>query len=53
MQAIAKTEQTDLQRARGTIDLVMADGKLERFYQSGSARYLSQKPMLRLLRLFW
>ena len=33
MQAITKTEQTDLQRARGTIDLVRIGGKLERFYQ--------------------
>ena len=38
MQAITKTERTVLQRARGTIDLVMKDGKLERFYQSGSAK---------------
>ena len=43
MQAITKTEQTDLQRARGTIDLVITDGKLERFYQSGSAKIFMPK----------
>jgi len=46
VQAITKTEQTDLQRARGTIDLVIKNGKLERFYQSGSAKIFSnQKTM--------
>ena len=43
MQAIKKNEQTDLQRARGIIDLVIADGKLERFYQSGSAKIFMPK----------
>ena len=43
MQAITKTEQTDLQRARGTIDLVIKNGKLERFYQSGSAKIFMPK----------
>ena len=43
MQAITKIEQTVLQRARGTIDLVMTDGKLERFYQSGSAKVFMPK----------
>ena len=43
MQAIRKTEQTDLQRARGIIDFVMTDSKLERFYQSGSAKIFMPK----------
>ena len=43
MQAIKKNEQTDLQRARGIIDLVITDGKLERFYQSGSAKIFMPK----------
>jgi len=43
VQAITKTEQTDLQRARGTIDLVIKNGKLERFYQSGSAKIFMPK----------
>ena len=43
MQAITKTEQTDLQRARGTIDLVIKNGKLERFYHSGSAKIFLPK----------
>ena len=49
MQAITKTEQTDLQRARGTIDLVMTDGKLERFYQSGSAKIFLPKTYARTI----
>ena len=43
MQAIKKTEQTDLQRAHGIIDFVMTDRKLERFYQSGSAKIFLPK----------
>ena len=43
MQAITKTEQTDLQRARGAIDLVIVSGKLKRFYQSGSAKIFIPK----------
>ena len=43
MQAIKKNEQTDLQRARGIIDLVITNGKLERFYQSGSAKIFMPK----------
>ena len=43
VQAITKTEQTNLQRARGTIDLVIKNGKLERFYQSGSAKIFLPK----------
>jgi len=43
VQAIAKIEQTGLQRARGTIDLALVDGKLERFYQSGSAKIFMPK----------
>jgi len=34
----ANIEQPALQRARGTIDLVMKSGKVDRFYQSGSAK---------------
>jgi len=49
VQAITKTEQTDLQRARGTIDLVMTDGKLERFYQSGSAKIFLPKTYARTI----
>ena len=43
VQAIKKNEQTDLQRARGIIDLVITNGKLERFYQSGSAKIFMPK----------
>jgi urease accessory protein len=43
VQAIRKTEQTDLQRAQGTIDLMMTDGKLKRFFQSGSAKVFIPK----------
>jgi urease accessory protein len=43
VQTIKKTQQTHLQRARGIIDLVIADGKLERFYQSGSAKIFMPK----------
>ena len=43
MQAITKIEQMVLQRARGTIDLAMTDGKLARFYQSGSAKVFMPK----------
>ena len=49
MQAITKTEQTDLQRARGAIDLVITDGKLERFYQSGSAKIFLPKTYARTI----
>ena len=43
VKAIPKTEQKDLQRTRGTINLVMTDGKLERLYQSGSAKIFMPK----------
>ena len=43
MQAIRKTEHTDLQRAHGTIDLMMTDGNLKRFFQSGSAKVFIPK----------
>ena len=49
MQAITKTEQLDLQRARGTIDLVIKNGKLERFYQSGSAKIFMPKTYARTI----
>ena len=49
MQAITKIEQTDLQRARGTIDLVIKNGKLERFYQSGSAKIFMPKTYARTI----
>ena len=43
MQTIKETEKKDLQRARGNIDFLMTNGKLERFYQSGSAKIFMPK----------
>jgi urease accessory protein len=43
VQAITKTKQTVLQRASGTINLELTNGKLERFYQSGSAKVFIPK----------
>jgi hypothetical protein len=39
----ANIEQPALQRARGAVDLVVKAGKLERFYQSGSAKMFLPK----------
>ena len=39
----AYTKQPVLQRARGAVDLVVKAGKLERFYQSGSAKIFLPK----------
>ena len=39
----ANIEQPALQRARGAVDLVVKAGKLERFYQSGSAKIFLPK----------
>ena len=39
----ANIEQPALQRARGAVDLVLKAGKLERFYQSGSAKIFLPK----------
>ncbi len=49
MQTITKTEQPVLQRARGAVDLVVKDGKLERFYQSGSAKIFLPKTYARTI----
>ena len=38
-----KIDQTPLQRACGAIDLMIVDSKLERFYQSGSAKIFMPK----------
>lgn len=38
-----KTEQTTLQRARGVIELAILEGKLDRFYQSGSSKVFLPK----------
>ena len=43
MQLSIKHEQPAMQRARGAIDLAFAAGKLERFYQSGSAKIFMPK----------
>ena len=43
MPVTANIEQPALQRARGTIDLAMKSGKLDRFYQSGSAKIFMPK----------
>ena len=43
MPVIANIEQPALQRARGAVDLVVKAGKLERFYQSGSAKIFLPK----------
>jgi urease accessory protein UreH len=39
----ANIDQPALQRARGAVDLVVKAGKLERFYQSGSAKIFLPK----------
>ena len=43
MPLTANIEQPALQRARGAVDLVVKAGKLERFYQSGSAKIFLPK----------
>ncbi|MDA9639437.1 urease accessory protein UreD [SAR116 cluster bacterium] len=43
MQTTAKNELSVMQRARGAIDLAVVQGKLERFYQSGSAKIFMPK----------
>ena len=39
----AYNQEPVLQRARGAVDLVVKAGKLERFYQSGSAKIFLPK----------
>jgi len=43
VQQLAKIEQPVMQRARGAIDFAVVDGKLERFFQSGSAKIFMPK----------
>ena len=45
----ANIEQSSLQRARGAVDLVLKAGKLERFYQSGSAKIFLPKTYARTI----
>ena len=49
MSLTANIEQTALQRARGAVDLVVKAGKLERFYQSGSAKIFLPKTYARTI----
>ena len=49
MSVTANIERPALQRARGAVDLVLKDGKLERFYQSGSAKIFLPKTYARTI----